>query len=783
MKNLVDASTFYLGNIVDPVTGEVQDKPLLYDSKNLVTHAVCLGMTGSGKTGLGIALLEDAGLANIPAIIIDPKGDLANLLLTFPHLSAEEFLPWIDPLEAKRKGVSTEEYAEETAKTWREGLSQSHEKIENIQKLKDAVDMVVYTPANSSGVPISILRSFAAPSEELQQDTGAFRDRVLSLTSTILGLLGINADPIKSREHILISSIIDHCWRQGTNLDLAQLIQLIQKPPIEKIGALDIETFFPTKERMALAINLNNLLAAPGFQAWMEGEPLDIQQLLYTSAGKPKLSIFSIAHLSDSERMFFVTLLLNEVISWMRQQPGTSNLRALLYMDEIFGYFPPTAMPPSKMPMLTLLKQARAYGIGIVLATQNPVDLDYKGLANCGTWFIGRLQTERDKARVTEGLKIASNGNLDNETLDKMLAGIGKRVFLMRSIYEPAPILFKTKWTLSYLRGPLTLAQLQTFKKPSSLTTKKASLATTSSSKPIVSSSIMELFAKERNSSETVHFEPRLLGMAKLHFVDSKNKIDVWRDVSLVASTDEDGKEVFWAKAQDFSSTDCLLTKEITGKETFDKLPAGLMQPQNFTAFEKNFASFLYENNSVTLYQCAQLGLTSKENESEEEFRAQVFAAQQQKQNEAVEKIRSKFESKKMTLEDKLKNAEDRLASKQQKSFWQKIETFISILTTLLGAFVGRKITKGTITQAGTTLRRTGRLTVGSQEAERADETYQGYQKQLDDLKEEMNKEIEAIPTITEASQIQLEMHEIHPRKGDIRIEKMALLWVPEGLY
>ena len=375
------------------------------DAKQLTTHAVCVGMTGSGKTGLGIAILEEAGIDKIPALIIDPKGDLGNLLLTFPKLQPCDFLPWIDPQEAERKGMTPADYAASVAKTWKDGLAEWGEGPERIETLRESVDMVIYTPASNSGISLSVLSSFTAPSKETLQDTEALRDRVMSTTSSILGLLGIKADPVKSREHILISNIITYAWNQGKDLAITSLIQYVQKPPFDKIGALDIDMFFPPKDRKALSISLNNLLASPGFQAWMEGEPLDIQKLLYTKEGKPRLAILSIAHLSDAERMFFVTILLNELLSWMRRQPGTSSLRALLYMDEIFGYFPPNAIPPSKIPMLTLLKQARAFGVGIVLATQNPVDLDYKGLANCGLWFIGKLQTDRDKARVLEGLK------------------------------------------------------------------------------------------------------------------------------------------------------------------------------------------------------------------------------------------------------------------------------------------------------------------------------------------------------------------------------------------
>ena len=314
-----------------------------------------------------------------------------------------------------------------------------------------------------------MLRSFDAPPPGLVDQAEAYRERVASAVSGLLALLGIVVDPITSREHILLANVLDHSWREGHDLDMASLIHAVQSPPFQKVGVLDLETFFPAKERFALAMKLNNLLASPGFAAWLEGDPLDVGGLLYTHDGKPRLSIVSIAHLSDNERMFFVTILLNEVLAWIRTQPGTSSLRAILYMDEIFGYFPPVANPPSKVPMLTLLKQARAFGLGVVLATQNPVDLDYKGLSNAGTWFLGRLQTQRDKDRVLEGLEGASTvaGHaFDRKKMDEILSGLGNRVFVMNNVHDDQPVVFQTRWALSYLRGPLTREQIQALMAP-----------------------------------------------------------------------------------------------------------------------------------------------------------------------------------------------------------------------------------------------------------------------------------------------------------------------------
>src|SRR6185369_11399523 len=409
MQDFEKLGVFYLGR------SKTSDDLLLYDSKDLVTHAVCVGMTGSGKTGLCIALLEEAAIDNIPAIIIDPKGGLSNLLLTFPHLAPEDFAPWVnegDPAQV--------------AKLWQEGLAKWGEDGERIKRLRDAADFRIYTPGSNAGFPVSILKSFVAPPESIRQDSEALAERINTTVTSLLGLVGVDADPVRSREHILLSNILSQEWSAGKDLDVGGLIQKVQTPSITKIGVMDLDSFYPAQDRFQLAMALNNLLASPSFATWMEGEPLDVQQFLYTPSGKPRLSIFSIAHLADAERMFFVSLLLNQVLGWMRTQSGTTSLRAIVYMDEIFGYFPPVANPPSKLPLLTLLKQGRAFGLGVVLATQNPVDLDYKGLSNAGTWFVGRLQTDRDKQRLLDGLEGAAagagGGKFDRRKMEQTLA-------------------------------------------------------------------------------------------------------------------------------------------------------------------------------------------------------------------------------------------------------------------------------------------------------------------------------------------------------------------------
>ena len=464
MQDYEKLGALYLGKRYDLEGNSLTDELVLYDSKDLTTHAVIIGMTGSGKTGLGIGLIEEAALDHVPVLAIDPKGDLGNLLLTFPELRATDFEPWVDPQGATRAGLDVPAFAKAQAQLWKKGLGEWGQSPERIARLRAAADFRLYTPGSSAGQPISALREFKAPPAGLsEQDPDLFRENIQATATGLLTLLDIGGDPLTSREHILIASdFLDEAFRAGRSLDLAGLISAIQQPGFDRIGVMDLDSFYPADDRFSLSMRINNLLAAPGFEAWRTGDPLDVGKLLHSPEGKPRVSVLSIAHLSDSERMFFVTLLLNEVIRWMRAQPGTGSLRAILYMDELFGYMPPIANPPSKNLFLTLLKQARAYGLGLVLSTQNPVDLDYKGLSNTGTWFIGRLQTERDKARVMEGLEGAgAGGEFDRGEMEEILAGLGKRRFLLHNVHESEPVVFNTRWVMSYLAGPLTRDQIK----------------------------------------------------------------------------------------------------------------------------------------------------------------------------------------------------------------------------------------------------------------------------------------------------------------------------------
>lgn len=456
----MDTKGFYIGRTVDPATGDTTDQPLLYDPADLTTHAVVVGMTGSGKTGLCIDLLEEAALDGIPALMIDPKGDITNALLHFPDLAPGDFQPWVNPDQARRQGQSVEEAAAEAAAVWRQGLAEWGIAPDRLLALKNAVQFAVYTPGSDSGIPVSILASLKAPTIPWEGNREILREKISGTVTALLGLVGLQGvDPVRSREHILLANIFEQAWSQGRDLDLGELILQAQNPPFSRLGVFDVNTFFPERERFELAMLLNNILAAPAFQVWIEGQPLDIHALLHAPDGRPRHSVFYIAHLSEAERMFFVTLLFTAIETWMRAQSGTSTLRALVYFDEILGYLPPVMAPPSKQPMLRMLKQARAFGVGLVLATQNPVDLDYKALSNAGSWFIGKLQTDQDKQRLLDGLEGASPG-LDRRACDQLISQLGKRVFLLHNVHARQLQVFQTRWAMNFLAGPLSRLQV-----------------------------------------------------------------------------------------------------------------------------------------------------------------------------------------------------------------------------------------------------------------------------------------------------------------------------------
>jgi len=790
MQDYEKLGVFYLGREFDPARGAPNDNLVLYDSRDLTTHAVCVGMTGSGKTGLCLSLLEEAAIDGVPAICIDPKGDLADLLLTFPNLSAAEFAPWVDGAEAARKGVSVEEYAAQTAATWKKGLEQWGQPPERVKRFRDAVDLAIYTPGASTGLPLSVLRSFGAPSDAVLNDATALRDRVATVVSGLLAQLGRDADPIKSREHILLSNVLERAWREGKNLDLVALIGAVQKPGFDKVGAFDLETFFPAKERLELAMAINNLVASPGFSSWMEGEPLDAQRLLFTAEGKPRVSIISIAHLDDSQRMFIVTLVLNELISWMRAQSGTSSLRAIFYMDEIFGYFPPTASPPSKPPMLTLLKQARAFGLGCVLATQNPVDLDYKGLSNAGTWLIGRLQTERDKMRVIDGLEsaLSGSGTYDRAALDKMMSGLTQRVFLMRNVHDDAPVLFQSRWALSYLRGPLTgpeISRLMAEKKGAAdaLTTPVTRIPSAQPPSSTTSRSpagATEYFIPATKGSGPITYKPLVIGLAKLHFIDAKLSLDTWRNSAYLAPLADDNSDVLWPEAKVSADLKSRLTTAPAPDAAFAPLPAPAMRAASFTTWGKSLSAFLYESARADVLVSDTLKATSAPGEPEGEFRARLALAARERRDSAVEELRRKYAPKLQAFDERERRAQERAAREKSQLTQQKFQTAISIGASILGAFMGRKTLSVTnMNRAATAVRSATRIGHESSDVDRADDSLDVIRQQHADLQRQFEADTAALERSLDVSTLNFRTVQVTPRKSDIAVGEVALVWAP----
>jgi hypothetical protein len=796
MEDYEKLGVFYLGKIYDMKAQKNKDDLLLYDSKDLTTHAVCVGMTGSGKTGLCIGLIEEAAIDGVPAILIDPKGDLGNLLLTFPNLQGSDFLPWINPDEARNKNLSPEEYADKQAALWSKGLGDWGQDGQRIQRLRDAAEMLIYTPGSNAGLPVSILNSFAAPGKEILEDNDLLRERVSTTVSSLLGLVGIDADPIQSREHILLSNILDFTWRAGKNLDLATLIQQVQTPPVQKIGVLDLETFYASKDRFGLVMALNNLLASPGFNAWLEGVPLDIGQILYTPEGKPRIAIFSIAHLSDPERMFFVSLLMNQVLGWMRAQPGTNSLRAIVYMDEIFGYLPPTSNPPSKTPMLTLLKQARAFGLGMVFATQNPVDLDYKALSNMGTWFIGRLQTERDKARLLDGLESATGGGFNRKQIEKIISDLGNRVFLVNNTHEDAPELFQTRWVLSYLRGPLTRDQIKTLMdpvkagsparsaaQPSAPATAFAGSARVDSQPTALPPGLNQYYVPTRGSAPAgskLLYQPKLFGAAKIHFSDTRARVDTSQSVAYITPITDNAIPVQWEHAETIDIPAADLEKSPRSQAQFRALPSAASQAKNYAGWEKDFATWLYGSQRLDLLQSPNLKATSNPGEDERDFRIRLSQLAREERDAKIEVLRGKYASKLATLQERKRRAEQTLEKQAEQAKKAKLDTALSVGATLLGAFTGRKVlTQSNISKAKTAMRGVSKSADESQDVKRAQETVEAIGQQVAELNAQFEADTADLESRIDPLTETLETLSLKPKKTDIQVQLATLAWLP----
>ena len=793
MNDYERLGVFYLGRRYRPETGEPDGETVLYDSRDLTTHAVCVGMTGSGKTGLGISILEEAAMDGVPAICIDPKGDLGNLALRFPALDAASFAPWIDPGEAARRNQTPEQRATDVSNKWKSGLAEWHQDGERIRAFQRAADVAVFTPGSRAGRPLSVLGSFAPPPA-----ADGRADRIQTTVSSLLGLLGIESDPLTSREHVLLSTLFERAWSAGETLDLARLVREVTNPPVPQVGVLPLDTFFPSKERQKLALQLNSLIASPAFEAWRQGPPLDVQRLLWSEDGRPQLSVLSVAHLSEAERMFFVTLVLGEVVAWMRAQPGTPSLRALVYMDEVFGFLPPVAEPPSKAPLLTLLKQARAYGVGVVLSTQNPVDLDYKALSNCGTWMLGRLQTEQDVDRMLDGLRGTST-NLDVPELRRTLAGLPGRVFLMRNVHETAPVLFHTRWVMSYLRGPLTVDQIASLapeassqSEPSktpptdeptrSTTTQKASRTV----RPVLPDGIDEAFIKSAHLESTgsaspggdVMYEPAWLAHVRSHYVLKRAGVDAWFERVWLAPLSPGTAASLWQAAK--SDEPSRLQTAVAPAEgaSFTDLPQGAVTAKRMRSIRSALKTHIYRTHPMTIGYVRAFKMYSTVGEDRGAFAARVHQAAREARDADLEKLRSKYAKRFERLQDRITRAKERVAREKAQVSKGSLDTVLSVGTTVLGAILGRRTSAATTARrAASSLSKAGNVAKERRDVSRAEDRVEDLEGELKELEAEFQvktRELrEANPTPT------IEPITINPRKADFEIVRFALAWVP----
>ncbi len=804
--------SFYLGRVYDLASGKRLEKPIMYDARHLVTHAVCVGMTGSGKTGLCVDLMEEAAIDRVPAIMIDPKGDIGNLLLTFPDLRPEDFEPWVNVDDARRKGMSIPEYARFVAEAWARGLAEWDQGPDRIRLLRGSADFRIYTPGSEAGLPISILSSLKAPSLSWEEDPELLRDQITGTVSALLGLVGITADPLQSREHILLSTIFEHSWRRNEDMDLARLISAIQTPPVRQVGVFDVDTFFPPKDRFALALALNNILASPAFATWLKGDPLDISTLLYDQAGVPRHSIFYIAHLTDAERMFFVTLLLEQVVSWMRRQAGTTSLRALLYFDEVFGFLPPVAMPPSKRPLLTLLKQARAFGLGIVLCTQNPVDLDYKALSNAGTWFIGKLQTDRDKARILDGLESASaagGGQANRATLDRLISALSSRIFLLHNVHAEEPTVFETRWAMSYLRGPITKTQVRNLMAPRTvrqigdtapprvMTARPVPLRPVPTAAPSPGTAyttdppvlnVPTVYLPVRvmpprtlyagmGEPPTLVYDAAFALVVSLAFVDSKLLLNVTRQAGLLVDAPNLVPITRWDQGQPLTLDPSVMLPNPEPQAWFGPVPAPLTTVAGLRSLERQGVEFLLQSQVLQLSYSPMLKLAARPEETEAEFRLRLQQAAREQRDAEVQALRRKARALVDRLEAQLEREERELARDRARLSARQKEELIAAGETLLGMFgvLGRRRTPSLSRIAS----KRHVATTAKHDVLESEQEVHRLRGELEALRRSLDEQAdEVVRRWNEASSV-IETYTIRPRRSDTRAILAALAWAP----
>jgi len=788
-------ANLHLGFRLDPKTGKPGPDRLVVESGDLTTHGVIVGMTGSGKTGLGVVLIEEALLAGVPCLVLDPKGDMGNLALTFPELDAASFRPWVNEDDARSEGLSLDDYARRTASIWREGLEGSGIGPDRIRTLRAAADFAVYTPGSESGIPLNVVGSLKAPPLSWDTEAETLREEIEGTVTSLLALVGIAADPLSSREHVLLSNLIENAWRAGQDLDLGSLIGQVVSPPIRKLGVFEIDAFFAPADRTELAMRLNSLVASPSFAAWGAGQALDPATLLRTPEGKPRCAIVYLAHLSDPERQFVVTLLLSKLVTWMRGQPGTSDLRVLAYMDEVFGFVPPTAVPPAKKPILTIFKQGRAFGVGMVLATQNPVDLDYKAMSNAGTWLVGRLQTERDKERVIEGLRSAA-GTTDVKELDVAVGGLQKRQFLLVSAKGSAPTLFGTRWAMSYLRGPLTKDQIGTLTRDvprpepeevaPSPTAPIEPAADESAVAPTVTDGVPVRFldpaapwaAQVGATGGGTRLQAFLAARVSLRFDDAKAGLDHAEEWEALYGPLDGGLDLDTETPVDYDDRDFRTEPPASGGYVLPQAP--IAEASFFRDATRQIQQRQVGGQALEIQRNPSLKLYSRPGETPEQFAQRCDDAAQSEADRETAKIRDRLEAKRDRLTDALETAQRRVEEAETSTRSHQTTELLAGAGAVLGALLGgRRSTRSIAGSVGTAASRRGVSARAAERKRTAEAKVEQKADELADLEQELLDEVAEIDARWQEHAADIETISIRPEAADVRVTQLTLLWVP----
>ena len=813
----------FLGGLIDPAQHSRTDKNVLLPSGDFTTHGVIVGMTGSGKTGLGIVLIEEALSAGVPTLLIDPKGDLTNLCLTFPALAPTDFEPWVNEGDASKAGLGVPEFAAAQAKSWTEGLAGWGFGPDRIAALRDKATFTIYTPGSNAGVGLNIIGSLQAPG--FGADPEIVGDEIEGFVSGLLSLVDIESDPLSSREHILLSNLILNEWNAQRSLDLPTLVGMVLTPPIRKLGVFELDQFFPPKDRMAFAMRLNGLLASPSFSAWMMGPPLDIEAMLHTPDGKPRCAIVTTAHLSDQERQFVTTLILSKLVTWMRKQSGTTDLRALLYMDEVAGYLPPTAMPPTKKPIMTLMKQARAFGVGVVLSTQNPVDVDYKALSNAGTWMIGRLQTDRDKQRLLDGMSAAAGG-VDVGAIGDTISGLAKREFVLRRAGKDQPEVFTTRWAMSYLRGPLTrdqIALLMADQKsnaapaasvPATVAPPTAPAPSTALPPPTAATpSLAPAPAGGLADDESplmpevaggvairwadiaapwlpvvggdprgTRYEPAVVARVALRYDDEKASLIHDEEYEAVLFPLGEQVDASRAIAVDYDDRD--LRVEIPPSITYQLTKAPLKTKSFWTIVERDLVDYLVRSRSVELQTNKELKLFSRPGETADAFYQRCYQDADAKGDAATAALRDKYQTKVTALQSQLQAAEGRADVLQAEQKGRRNDEIFSTAGSILGdLFGGRKSRGGMLgsvfRKTGSAAGKRGRTAASGERLDAAENKIQMLHQQMDDLEAELTQEVTDIDAKWMTIAKNITTLPVTLEKSDVNVTQLSLVWIP----